>query len=68
MGSRGCAPRSRGKTPGGGLGDFVSQKPTTLSVKICYFVTVLRMVIFAFIGYKCSIRNGRKINLEAEKW
>ena len=38
-------------------------------VKICYFVTVLRMtVIFAFIAYKCSIGNGRKINFEAEKW
>jgi len=38
-------------------------------VKMCYFAMVLRMTaIFAFIAYKCSVRNGRKINLETEKW
>jgi len=26
------------------------------------------IAISAFIAYKCSIRNGRNINLEAEKW
>jgi len=25
-------------------------------------------VIFAFIAYRCSICNGRKINLEVQKW
>jgi len=26
------------------------------------------IAIFAFTAYKCSIFNGRKINLEAEEW
>ena len=44
-----------------------AQKITTLFAKMCHFVTASR-TIFAFVAYKCSISNGRKINLEAEKW
>jgi len=60
---------SGGKFPGGRPGEALSQKLTTLFMKMCYFVTVLRMTaMFALIAYKCSISNGRQTSVEAEKW
>jgi len=42
-------------------------------VKICYFLHFCHgfksfIAMFAFTAYKCSTRNGRKFNLETEKW
>jgi len=54
-----------GKAPGGAWGLW-PQKLTTHMLFCHGFKNVI--AIFAFIAYKCSIWNGRKINLEAEKW
>jgi len=43
--------------------------PTTLCENMLFCHCFKNNVVtFAFIAYKCLICNGRKINLEAQKW
>lgn len=54
---------SRGKAPGGDLGSFPPEAED-IYVKMCHSFKNLH----SLPARLCSIRNGRKINLEAEKW
>jgi len=54
---------SRGKAPGGDLGSFPPEAED-IYVKMCHSFKNLHSLPTRL----CSIRNGRKINLEAEKW
>jgi len=58
-----------GKAPGRESGGFASQADNTFyeSMLFCHgFKNAI--AILAFIAYKYSLRNGRKINLKSQKW
>jgi len=57
----------QGEAPGEGLGRSLPEADDTFSENVP-FCHGFKIAILAFIAFKSSTRNGRKINLEAEKW